>query len=115
MNTIAEACDKIKEHLTDWYNKNKKRGMYSADLHAVKQKFIEDNPDYKKFDFDINVGFETIPETYISVMAGCGGDCCSRGDSIKCRGVYAVPINWSDAKHIAFKNSKTLALIKTLC
>ena len=118
MNTIEEACDKIKEYLTDWYVKNKDirarvykndyphlsyaKHLNGNDLHEAKQKFIKSNPEYKKYDFDIYVGFDVDSNTWKS---GCLDGCCIT--RVKVRGIYSTIVDWDYTRSLAFRKSKT--------
>lgn len=122
MNTIQEACDRIKEYLTDWYVKNKDvrehlkdvntsyaKNLNGSSLYDAKQEFIKTNPEYKKYDFNIHVGFDVDGDTW---RPGCMDGCCLTRAT--CRGVYAVPIDWEQTRNLALKESKTLKLIRNL-
>jgi len=96
--TITEACDKYKEYLSNWYKKQSKN-FSSVDLYWAKKEFIKLNPEFEKFEFDIYAGIETIPESY-NPCGWCSSGCC-RGDTIKCRGVYAIPVDWDRIRKLA--------------
>jgi hypothetical protein len=116
MNTIEEACDKIREYLTQWYIEHKSaivktctpyaQYLNGSYLYDAKQKFIELNPKYKKFDFYIHTGFDVDGDTW---QPGCLDGCCQT--RAKVRGIYVVPIDWKQARNLALKKSRTLAMI----
>lgn len=105
MNSIEEACDKLLDHLTKWYNDNKHNTLNSGGLYDAKEEFAKANPEYEKYEFHINFGFKVKPETY---QPRCMDGCCI--ERITTTGVYVTPVDWSYTKNLAFKESKILKL-----
>jgi hypothetical protein len=115
MNNVMEACDKIRDYLSKWYNEVKDVRQYLSDnedgtkvsyakhldgygLWCAKREFIELNPEYEKFDFDIIIGFDVDVDTW---RPPCLNGCCVPGPHAKCRGILVMPVNWEQTRKLA--------------
>ena len=96
MNTIDEACDKLRNHLQCWYDKNKHKSINSFDLYYAKQEFVKANSEYEKYDFDIIFGFKTDQKSY---RPRCVEGCCQ--EQLTVCGIYVIPVNWERTKDMA--------------
>jgi len=112
MNNLTEACDRIRDYLSKWYNDSKydsgrgfkyNRRFHGFDLYEAKQEFIKLNPEYKKFDFDIIVGFDVDSSSW-QPRSICSDGCCSFEDCMarmKCRGILVMPVDWEQTRKLA--------------
>lgn len=92
---INSACDAIYKYLIDWYDKNKKYGMGGHDLYYAKQEFIKQNPEYEKFDRDIDVDYIVLADS-----EGCACFECMP-QRAKCVGIKVTPIDWAGQRELA--------------
>ncbi len=116
MNTIEEACDKLRSHLQDWYTHITNRAIESNPrtidaygLRDAKVAFTLTNPEYNKYDRDIIFGFLVDGDSF---RPGCADGCCRPMG--RCRGIYVMPVDWKRTNELARRESKTLNLIGQL-
>ena len=114
MNNVMEACDRIRDYLSKWYNDIKhnidfsrgfkhNRRLQGFDLWDAKRDFIKLNPEYEKFDFDIIVGFDVDVSSW-QPRSICSDGCCSFEDCMarmKCRGILVMPVDWEQTRKLA--------------
>lgn len=109
MKDIKEACDKIRDYLSNWYtdkvlslNDNKKY-LDGWDLWDAKQEFITLNPEYKKYNFHIITAYDVDGTDWIP-RRFCSNGCCSFDDCsarMKCRGILVMPRDWEITRALA--------------
>lgn len=99
--TLEETCTELQKELQKnyvWRKANGKGGDYLI-LRGDMDVFMQNHPESKQYEFDIEFGYEIDRVVYGNPM--CGNGCCYPWDRAWTKGVYVRPRDWIKIKEYA--------------